>query len=388
MAVCLNLNLKKRKEKMKMKKIKKLIVAVLAMAMVIGCLAVQASAAEAYYVAGQESLCGVDWNPGAEQNKMTANGNGTYSKVFSNVEPGTYNFKVTDGTWSNSWGKNGSNYDFAVTTKCDVTITFNKDTKEITVTGAGVGAATLTVEKIIIAGTANICGEAYKENLATNQMTANGKVYTKTYTGLAKGDYEIKFCANGSWDNNWGGTFETSGVVADAEHNGDNIAFGITYTEATVEVKLDLTNYDHSTKQGAKFTITITDTSDNNAGGDDTPAGGDDTPAGGDDTPAGGDDTPAGGDDTPAGGDDTPAGGDDTPAGGDDTPAGGDDTPAGGDDTPAGGNNNNGGGNNNNGGGNTSNPNNGISTAVVVAAVSLVLAAAVAVIASKKRVEE
>lgn len=214
----------------------------------------------AYYVAGSEALCGTSFKENDPNNKMTDNGDGTWSKTYTSVATGDYKFKVTDGTWTNSWP--GSDYEFTVSTACDVTITFNESTKEVKATGTGFGTPTLEVEKITVAGTANICGTEYNPGLAANDMTANGKVYTKTYTDLAKGDYEIKFVANGSYDvANWGGTFETSGEEAEAVYNASgNIGFEITYTEATVALEFDLTNYDHSTRKGATFTITITDT--------------------------------------------------------------------------------------------------------------------------------
>lgn len=82
--------------------IKKLLVAVLAMAMVIGTMAVSAFAADGdtYNVAGVGGLCGVDWDP--SQNQMNDNGDGTWSIEFKDIKAGTYEFKVaTNGAWDN-----------------------------------------------------------------------------------------------------------------------------------------------------------------------------------------------------------------------------------------------------------------------------------------------
>ena len=63
-----------------MKMIKKLLVAVLAMAMVIGTMAVSAFAADEVHVAGDEALTGVAWS--TTDNAMTDNGDGTYTITF------------------------------------------------------------------------------------------------------------------------------------------------------------------------------------------------------------------------------------------------------------------------------------------------------------------
>ena len=56
--------------------------------------------AKFYTVAGQAGLCGVEWDP--SQNKMTDNGDGTWSITFTNIAAGTYEFKVVEnGAWGN-----------------------------------------------------------------------------------------------------------------------------------------------------------------------------------------------------------------------------------------------------------------------------------------------
>ena len=69
---------------------------------------------------------------------------------------------------------------------------------------------------------------------------------------------QIKFAIDGAWTHNFGGVFVESGEVTDAVYNGDNITFD-TDTTCTVKAQLDLSNFDFSTKEGAKFTITITE---------------------------------------------------------------------------------------------------------------------------------
>ena len=62
-----------------------------------------------YYVAGEAGLCGVAWNEKADANKMTANADGSYEKVYSNVAAGTYKFKITNGTWNNALSNGSAN---------------------------------------------------------------------------------------------------------------------------------------------------------------------------------------------------------------------------------------------------------------------------------------
>ncbi len=59
-----------------------------------------------YYVAGEEGLCGKNWD--AAGSLMTKNDDGTYSVTFTGIAAGTYEFKVTDGTWDNSWNLEGN----------------------------------------------------------------------------------------------------------------------------------------------------------------------------------------------------------------------------------------------------------------------------------------
>lgn len=51
-------------------------------------------------VAGDKGLVGAEWNPAAEEGRMTLMEDGTYSKTFEGIAAGTYGFKVTtNGKW-------------------------------------------------------------------------------------------------------------------------------------------------------------------------------------------------------------------------------------------------------------------------------------------------
>lgn len=75
-----------------------------------------------YYVAGNFN------NWAADGAKMTKNENGIWEYAFQ-VEAGSYEFKVTDGTWNHSWP--ASNYAFSANATSDVLITFNEETQEV-----------------------------------------------------------------------------------------------------------------------------------------------------------------------------------------------------------------------------------------------------------------
>ena len=89
-----------------------------------------------YIVAGSSGLCGSEWDPADEANRMVDNGDGTYTIVFENIAVGTYEFKITKGSWDENWGLggvNGGNVTANVETAGNVIITFNPETGEITV---------------------------------------------------------------------------------------------------------------------------------------------------------------------------------------------------------------------------------------------------------------
>ena len=54
-----------------------------------------------YYIAGTENLTGFDWKENGLE--MTKEGD-VYKHTFSEKAAGTYEFKITNGTWTNPWG--------------------------------------------------------------------------------------------------------------------------------------------------------------------------------------------------------------------------------------------------------------------------------------------
>lgn len=217
-----------------------------------------------YTVAGDTGLCGVNWDP--SKNPMSLNAStGLYEITFANVAKGTYGFKVTDGSWANSWGDNSQNYTFTVSSACDVTITFNADSKEITVSGRGVGSYVFDPQSItaVGAGSGNFLNGAswdvaYKDNHLTE---VSDGVWSITYNNVEAGTYEFKFAANDAWTDSWGtGSAIETNTAVDFYYNGNNTTFTIDKL-SNVTLTLDLSAFDYSTKNGAKCTVTTEEVS-------------------------------------------------------------------------------------------------------------------------------
>ena len=119
---------------------------------------------EKYFVAGTSALCnGQNWSPNAAVNQMTKGADGLYTITYENVPAGTYEFKVTDGTWTHSWGKDGgdANYKLVTSETGNVTIKFNADTKAITVEAGKIEEIVVTYTKIYCDADWDICNVYY-----------------------------------------------------------------------------------------------------------------------------------------------------------------------------------------------------------------------------------
>ena len=222
-----------------------------------------AMAEDIYIVAGSEELCGTVWDGTDLNNKMTDNGDGTYSKTFTNVAAmNGYQFKVVKNSEEWYGDEADNNITFNVTTACDVTITFNTTTFKSTVTGTGVQAYVFNVEKVVAVGNgvgAWLNGADWVVDADANKMTqVADKVYEISFDNVpvSEEDYMVKFATNGSWADNFGGIFEASGKESDAMYNSGNITFNLEKA-GTVTLRLDLSKFDYATRTGAKFVVTL-----------------------------------------------------------------------------------------------------------------------------------
>ena len=106
-----------------------------------------APAEDVYVLAGSSDWLTVGWDPAIDAYVMEKQEDGTYAITVPEVEAGESNYALKvvkfaggDEAQKEWYGVNGGNlnYDFMVKEACDVTVTFNPETKEITVTGTGV----------------------------------------------------------------------------------------------------------------------------------------------------------------------------------------------------------------------------------------------------------
>ena len=142
-----------------------------------------------YYVAGSFN----GWNECSDDYGMTVV-DGVYSLTLT-LAAGTYTFKVTDGTWTNSWGLDGgsSNYEFVLDAEAAVTITFDAEAKKPAVTSSAMGE--VTIYDYYLTGEMN----GWTVNSSECGLTANGDGTYSITVDMVAGTYEYKF-TNGTWD--------------------------------------------------------------------------------------------------------------------------------------------------------------------------------------------
>ncbi len=224
-----------------------------------------------YVVAGNQEFIGSNWYGcyyDVTENVMTKIGD-VYELTVKDVPvQKAAQLKVVanypDNTQEWLGDSYGNNIIFNITEDCDVTVTFNPDTKEIAVTGTGVQLK----EEIEIGGMYavgngednwlnNVVWDPADDLNLMTEITDN--VYQISYEHVTKYDlYELKFAANGVWADNWGGKYESSGIESEAVYNSsDNIRIDVPYELATIILTLDLTDFNYITKKGATFTVTV-----------------------------------------------------------------------------------------------------------------------------------
>lgn len=236
-----------------------------------------------YTIAGSGNLIANGWSPVYNTDKMVKGDDGKFTQVFEGVEPSDEPFMLKVLEWSNGedisglkWWGIGSNYDmnceFAVNSKCDVTVTYDPETHEITVTGDGVGKVEFKLDKVTACGNGEdtwLNGISWDPNAESNKMTeVSDGVYEITFDDIeAYNNYQVKFPANGSWALNWGcdadaekqiDTTDTSVTYSgNAKYDGANIIFENPFDIASIKLTLDVTKYDSSTREGATYKIEV-----------------------------------------------------------------------------------------------------------------------------------
>ena len=218
---------------------------------------------DTYVVAGQPAdIFGTAWDATNENNTMTKNSDGTYSKTYT-VDKAYSGVELKVVKNGSEWigDASGNNVTFDLTGAGTFTVTINPTNNEVTVTGDIVQFPTTFEYTDVYAvgnGSGNwLNGKLWDQAAAENKMTkVSDGVFEITYQNVpAGGPYQVKFAFDGSWTYNFGGTFATFNEATDAVWDGGNIEFNLA-NAGDVTLRLDLTGFDFSTKQGAKFTIT------------------------------------------------------------------------------------------------------------------------------------
>jgi hypothetical protein len=208
-----------------------------------------------YYVAGDFN----GWKENDIAYKMVAGENGSYT-LKMNMVKGAYGLKVTDGTWTNSWGGlgEGGNYEFALASDCLVTVTFDSVNKTVLVDGdfEQLPATELVIDYVCAVGAEGLTG--FEWDPTVNEMTGENGIYTITFSGVAAGSYGVKFAANGNWEINWGAGEEMlPGETYNAWFNGQDGKVTVKEDNSDVVLTLDLTAMDKITGEGAVCSVTV-----------------------------------------------------------------------------------------------------------------------------------
>ena len=185
--------------------------------------------AKKYYIAGTEELTGFNWQVDGLQ--LTKDGD-LYKHTFSALAAGTFEFKVTNGTWTDPWGYNNlgaayeevsqgtdgegnpnGNIKFTTEEAKNITVIFDPATGKITIDGLTEKAPAPTT--YTVAGDSEAAfGTTWDPTNTANDMALEGDLYKWTKTNVALyANTVIKFqvvknhdWAQGQWpgqNNDW-----------------------------------------------------------------------------------------------------------------------------------------------------------------------------------------
>ena len=199
-----------------------------------------------YYIAG--TLAG-GWS--ATQQGMEKDGE-LYKATFTELNAGTYQFKITDGQFNTEEDKThehttlaaeykevsyvDGNIQFVTEEAKNITVIFDATANKITIEGLTIVTHTYT-----IAGDAALCGEAWNWELESNDMTNNGDgTYTWTKAGVeVNGELSFKVFVDHKSETaypaeNW--------VIKPENYEGVGVYdVTITFTESSKEIAVALT---------------------------------------------------------------------------------------------------------------------------------------------------
>ncbi len=246
-----------------MKKIRILSLLIVAV-LLVGLLPLTAFATDDVYCAVGDCFAW-GWNVNDAGN-LVKQGDGSYQAVFTATSEREHaQLKIVrNGTdWIGE--PNGENVSFTLTDSGDFTVAFDPSSNEITVYGAIVAPYFPNYETVCAVGAAAgnfLHGVSWDPAAPANTLTrVTPRVWEITYDNVDAGSYDFKFALNGGWTENFGVTGAPdllSGVDFPAVYNGSsNIRFSVTEDHSTVKLRLDLTCFEYSGKEGATFSVTV-----------------------------------------------------------------------------------------------------------------------------------
>ena len=141
------------------------------------------------------------WDPGSNPMAETVLGSGIWTRSYTGLTPGRYEFKITDGTWSNSYP--GPNSWLTTDAAGNVTISYDTNTyadgwsptTERLGLSTDPGAWTAVGNWQALVG-----GSDWTNNSPATSMVAQGGGVYKFTAVLPPGTYDWKAVVTGSWD--------------------------------------------------------------------------------------------------------------------------------------------------------------------------------------------
>ena len=202
------------------------------------------------------------WDPTIAANKMVWDGElGKFKKVYT-VDK-AYKSVSLKVVYDNQWyGVEGGedNVKFSLSGAGEFTVLYDKTTHYVTLEGEIVGEEQFDFEYAAVAanGEGNWAhGENWNAATTTNRMTEVAEnIWEINFDNVPAKDCQLKFCFDGTWDHEFGGTFAAFGTASSAVYG--NASSSINFTSVAgsiITVRLDMSNFNFATKEGAKFTV-------------------------------------------------------------------------------------------------------------------------------------
>ena len=215
------------------------------------------------FVAGSSTdIFGAYWDGTAEANKMTWDeGLSKFTKTYT-VDK-AYKSVALKVVYDNEWyGVEGGedNVKFSLSGAGTFTVLFDKTNHHVTLDGEIVGEEQFDFEYAAVAanGEGNWAhGESWNAATTTNRMTEVApSVWEISFNNVPAKECQFKFCFDGTWDHEFGGTFAAFGAEGAAVYGNTSSSINFTSVAGSeITIRLDLSNFNFATKEGATFTV-------------------------------------------------------------------------------------------------------------------------------------